>query len=50
MAAGHYRNGILLSPATAMLAADMIEGKEYPAFNEAFNPERFGKAASYYSF
>ncbi|MBJ6360344.1 glycine oxidase ThiO [Paenibacillus sp. GCM10012307] len=48
MAAGHYRNGILLSPATAMLAADIIEGKPYPAFNEAFKPERFGTAIGYY--
>lgn len=27
LAAGHYRNGILLSPVTAMLAADCAEGK-----------------------
>lgn len=42
LAAGHYRNGILLSPATAMLAADIIEGKGYAAFKQAFEPGRFG--------
>jgi glycine oxidase len=42
-AVGHYRNGILLSPATAMLAADCIEGKNTSDFNQAFSPERFGR-------
>ncbi|MFC5704114.1 glycine oxidase ThiO [Cohnella faecalis] len=42
-AVGHYRNGILLSPATAMLAADCIEGKNTAAYNQAFSPERFGR-------
>ncbi|WP_223067932.1 glycine oxidase ThiO [Paenibacillus caui] len=42
MAAGHYRNGILLSPATAMLVADGIEGKEMPEWSYAFRPDRFG--------
>lgn len=45
LAAGHYRNGILLSPATAMLTADIVEGKEVAAYNLAFSPERF--AAEY---
>ncbi|MBB6734259.1 glycine oxidase ThiO [Cohnella zeiphila] len=40
-AAGHYRNGILLSPATAKLAADWIENGEAPADYEAFLPSRF---------
>lgn len=39
-ATGHYRNGILLTPATAELVARTItEGRPPPA---AFRPERFG--------
>jgi glycine oxidase len=30
LAGGHYRNGILLAPATARLIADAIEGKPVP--------------------
>ncbi|OMF38898.1 glycine oxidase ThiO [Paenibacillus sp. FSL H8-0548] len=41
-AAGHYRNGILLSPATAVLAADFIADKQHNAYNQAFSPNRFG--------
>lgn len=41
-AAGHYRNGILLSPATAMLAADCLEGRAPAEYAQAFSPERFG--------
>jgi len=41
MAVGHYRNGILLSPATAKLVADTVEGREIDAFNQAFVPHRF---------
>jgi len=40
-AAGHYRNGILLSPATARLAADWIEFGEAAPESAAFLPERF---------
>jgi len=40
-AVGHYRNGILLSPATAMFVADCVEGKRTPDDNQAFSPERF---------
>lgn len=40
LAAGHYRNGILLAPATAELLADIIEGSS-PAFDAApFDPRR----------
>jgi glycine oxidase len=42
-AVGHYRNGILLSPATAMLAADCMERKVTSDFNQAFSPVRFGR-------
>jgi glycine oxidase len=45
-AVGHYRNGILLSPATAKLAADCIEGKKTPDYDQAFSPERFGRIGS----
>lgn len=40
-AAGHYRNGILLSPITAQLAADCAEGCPLPEWQQAFRPERF---------
>ncbi|MEK3732938.1 MULTISPECIES: glycine oxidase ThiO [Paenibacillus] len=46
LAAGHYRNGILLSPVTAMLAADCAEGKPLPAWQQAFRPDRFGTAVT----
>jgi glycine oxidase len=41
-AAGHYRNGILLSPVTAALIADCAEGKPLADWQQAFRPERFG--------
>jgi glycine oxidase len=38
---GHYRNGILLAPATAVLLADLVEGK-LPSLNlTPFSPARF---------
>ncbi|TNJ67282.1 glycine oxidase ThiO [Paenibacillus hemerocallicola] len=41
-AAGHYRNGILLSPATAAVVADLLEERVAPGLPlQAFNPERF---------
>lgn len=40
-ATGHYRNGILLSPVTAKLVADLIERKVEPAMLAAFAPDRF---------
>lgn len=43
LATGHYRNGILLSPATAKLVADIVDGKEIASYNQAFSPERFGR-------
>lgn len=43
-AVGHGRNGILLAPATAVLMADLIEGKK-PAVDVAvFSAERFALA------
>lgn len=40
-AAGHYRNGILLSPVTAKLVADLAEGRRVEPWQIAFRPERF---------
>ncbi|MDQ6932830.1 MAG: FAD-dependent oxidoreductase, partial [Candidatus Eremiobacteraeota bacterium] len=39
LAAGHYRNGILLAPSTGALLADVLEGKEN-AFAGAVGPTR----------
>jgi glycine oxidase len=38
---GHYRNGILLSPATAKAVGDWTEGREVPRYMQAFDPMRF---------
>jgi glycine oxidase len=40
VAAGHYRNGILLTPATASLIADAVEGQPLPDYASAFSPRR----------
>jgi glycine oxidase len=46
VASGHYRNGILLAPATAELLADLIEGRP-PAIDPApFAPGRADAAAA----
>ncbi|MCI3922220.1 glycine oxidase ThiO [Paenibacillus sp. TRM 82003] len=41
LAAGHYRNGILLSPVTASVIADQIDGNRPSVSLERFRPERF---------
>jgi glycine oxidase len=41
LATGHYRNGILLAPATAVLVADLIEGKPPTLDLTPFSPARF---------
>jgi glycine oxidase len=41
IAAGHFRNGVLLAPITAQLVADLVRGKALPADAEALRPERF---------
>lgn len=46
MAAGHYRNGILLSPVTAQLVGDMLEGKPTDMPVHVYAPHRFSKLAS----
>ena len=46
-ATGHYRNGILLAPATGEIIADLLTGgttKLLPRALEAFSPSRFRRA------
>jgi glycine oxidase len=40
IAAGHYRNGILLAPATAVALADLLEDKPLAVDLSAFDPAR----------
>ncbi len=44
IAAGHFRNGILLAPATAALMADLIEGHPPALDLTPFSPARFTRA------
>ncbi|XEC93422.1 glycine oxidase ThiO [Paenibacillus tarimensis] len=46
MAAGHYRNGILLSPVTASVTADLLEGRKPDLPLEPFAPNRFSFQAA----
>jgi glycine oxidase len=41
IATGHYRNGVLLAPATAAVMADLLTGKAPLVDLTAFNPKRF---------
>lgn len=41
VATGHYRNGILLAPATAVAVSDMLEGRRPAVDLEPFSPLRF---------
>lgn len=41
VAAGHFRNGVLLAPITARLVADLVRGKALPAEADALRPARF---------
>jgi glycine oxidase len=43
IATGHYRNGILLAPATAKLVRDWIRSGHMPASAEIFSPLRFAR-------
>ena len=45
VAAGHYRNGILLAPITARIIADMMLGKSLSALHASFTPDRVFEAA-----
>jgi len=41
IATGHYRNGILLAPATGVVMADLLEGKPSTVDLTSFSPTRF---------
>jgi len=40
-ATGHYRNGILLAPATAVAVLSLMENKSFSVSLDAFSPSRF---------
>jgi glycine oxidase len=44
LASGHFRNGILLAPATAQIMADLVSGKTPQWDISAFSPLRFAAA------
>jgi glycine oxidase len=44
IASGHFRNGILLSPITAKIMANLVEGRPSPLDIGAFAPSRFRSA------
>jgi glycine oxidase len=44
LATGHYRNGILLAPWTALRVAAMVADGEAPAAGDPFSPQRFAAA------
>lgn len=46
VASGHYRNGILLAPATAAVISDLLEGKAPSVDLAAFSPLRFSAPVS----
>ena len=46
VAAGHYRNGILLTPATADAIAELLAAGEIPAGFHDFDPRRFTAVAA----
>ena len=45
-AVGHYRNGILLTPITAEIVADLLAGGDPPELAAAFTPDRFASATT----
>jgi glycine oxidase len=46
IATGHYRNGILLAPGTALVMGDLLEGKPAVIDLSALSPLRFAAAVS----
>ncbi|MFF4042609.1 glycine oxidase ThiO [Streptomyces sp. NPDC001816] len=44
LATGHYRNGVLLTPVTGDVLAELLVGGELPEEARPFTPERFGAA------
>jgi len=45
IATGHYRNGILLTPGTAVVMADMLEGRVSQTDLSGMSPQRFALSA-----
>jgi glycine oxidase len=45
-ATGHYRNGVLLAPITAMIVADLVEGRKPALPIEPYAPHRFSPNCS----
>ncbi|MEZ7007321.1 glycine oxidase ThiO [Streptomyces sp. AD55] len=45
LATGHHRNGVLLTPVTGDVMAEILTGGEPPAVARPFTPRRFGAAA-----
>lgn len=45
IATGHFRNGILLAPGTAVAMADLLEGRTPAVDLSAFGPERFFRSS-----
>ncbi|MCW2918620.1 MAG: glycine oxidase ThiO [Actinomycetia bacterium] len=45
LAAGHFRSGVLLTPVTGDVMAEVLAGGELPAVAKAFTPDRFDKGA-----
>ncbi len=43
IASGHYRNGILQAPGTAVVLADLLEGRPTSVDMTALSPERFAR-------
>jgi glycine oxidase len=41
-ATGHYRNGVLLTPITALAVAELLTGGQPPEAVKPFTPDRFG--------
>jgi glycine oxidase len=46
-ATGHFRNGILLTPATAYAVAEFVSTGAIPEYARPFGPSRFGGSKSY---
>jgi glycine oxidase len=44
VATGHYRNGVLLAPATAAAIVAVLAGGDLPAVARPFAADRFGRA------
>jgi glycine oxidase len=43
LATGHYRNGVLLSPITADVIAELLDSGQLPALAAPFTLDRFGE-------